>query len=66
MGRVKSAYMAGLPYVVFAWFVAIVAVVGVLGVTMVTDGPGDSATASGTTAIATALFVVALVASMTL
>lgn len=58
--------MAGLPYFVFAWIVAIVAVVGVLGITMVTDAPGDSGTASGTTALGTALFVVALVASMTI
>jgi len=58
--------MAGLLYFVFAWIIAVVAVVGVLGTTMVTDAPGDSGTASGVTAIATALFVVALVASMTL
>lgn len=58
--------MAGLPYFAFAWIVAVVAVIGVLGTTMVTDAPGGSDTASGTTALATALFVVAVAASMTL
>jgi hypothetical protein len=58
--------MAGLLYVVFAWIVALVAVAGVLGIAIITDAPGDRDTASGTTALATVLFVVALVASMTL
>lgn len=58
--------MAGLPYNVFAWIVAIVAVIGVVGITLITDGPDDNKTASGLTAAATVLFVVAVVASMAL
>jgi len=57
--------MAGLPYFAFALIVAAVAVVGVLGTMMVTDEGDDSGNASVTTAIGTALFVVAVVASMT-
>ncbi|MFB6220517.1 MAG: hypothetical protein ABEH90_03675 [Halolamina sp.] len=58
--------MAGLPYFAFAWLVALVVVGGLVGIVTVTDAPGDDGNASGTTALATGLFVVALVASMTL
>lgn len=56
--------MAGLPYFAFAWLVALVVVGGLVGIVAVTDDPDGNA--SGTTALATGLFVVALVASMTL
>lgn len=58
--------MAALPYAVFAWMVAIIAVVGLIGTMVTTDVPADSGNASGITALATGLFVIALVVSMTL
>ncbi len=58
--------MAGLLYVVLAWLVALVAIVGMASVMTMTDAPGDSEDGSETTALATGLFVAALVASMTL
>ena len=50
----------------YAWAGVVVAVGGVFGTMLVTDSPDDSNTASGVTAIAVAVFVIALVASMTL
>lgn len=50
----------------YAWAAAIVAVLGVLTTMMVTDAPDDSGTASGVTAIAVSVFVVAVVASVAL
>lgn len=49
----------------YAWAAVVVAVVGVFGTMTVTDGP-DGDTASGVTAIAVAVFTVAVVASLTL
>lgn len=50
----------------YAWAGVVVAVGGVFGTMMLTDSPDDSGTASGVTAIAVTVFVVALVASVTL
>lgn len=50
----------------YAWAAVIVAVVGVLTTMMVTDGPDNSDTASGLTAIAVTVFTVALAASLAL
>ena len=50
----------------YAWAGVAVAVAGVFGTMMLTDAPDDSGTASGVTAIAVAVFTVALVASLTL
>ncbi|WP_053947780.1 hypothetical protein [Halolamina sediminis] len=59
--------MAGeLLNMAYAWAAVVLAVVGVVGTMLFTDGPDNGGTASGVTAIAVALFVVALVASMTL
>jgi len=59
--------MAGeLLNMAYAWAAVVLAVVGVVGTVLFTDGPENDGTASGVTAIAVTLFVVALVASMTL
>ena len=50
----------------YAWAAVVLAVVGVVGTVLFTDGPENDRTASGVTAIAVTVFVVALVASMTL
>ncbi|QKY19035.1 hypothetical protein B4589_001095 [Halolamina sp. CBA1230] len=51
----------------YAWAGVVVAVGGVFGTMFLTDSPGDDgSTTSGVTAIAVSLFVIALVASVTL
>ncbi|NHX36452.1 MULTISPECIES: hypothetical protein [Halolamina] len=50
----------------YAWAGVVVAVAGVFGTMTVTEGPEENNTASGATAIAVAVFTIALVASLTL
>ncbi|MFW5938887.1 MAG: hypothetical protein ACOCQU_00375 [Halolamina sp.] len=50
----------------YAWAGVVVTVAGVFGTMALTDGPEGNNTASGVTAIAVAVFTVALVASLTL
>jgi len=50
----------------YAWAGVVVAVGGVFTTMTVTDGPEESNVASGVTAIAVAVFTIALAASLTL
>jgi protein-S-isoprenylcysteine O-methyltransferase Ste14 len=50
----------------YALVVGIVAILGVVATLMITDGPDNSGSASSITAIAVALFTVAIVASLAL
>jgi len=50
----------------YAWAGVVVAVGGVFGTMLLTDSPGDSDVTSGVTAIAVSLFVIAVVASVSL